>query len=674
MAFSGKDGKKDGGWSMLSSAGMLMRINSFVCGLLMVVASLAHADNEGSLLAAQKALRAGDMAAYSLQAGKVDASYPLTPYLAYWRLDAGLGRVSAAEVEAFMAREPGSWLAEKLNRDWVKELGHREDWTRLLAAYQKLGRPDVGHQCLRYRAELALGDRQHASDARALWFTGRDQPAQCDPLFAELGNMGLIDEAARWQRARLAFAAGNPSVALAVVRPLPSGFDAADVAKLARNPEAWLASQSAASLSTAEAVLAVYALSRLALKSPEAAANQAERLQTALGTEAPYAWAAIALRAARQHHASALAWYGRSRPEVLSLEEHEWWVRAALRAQDWPRAQAAILALPEGARQEPAWRYWLARAYAAQGRQVAADQLLAPLSARFDYYGLLAREELGPVLGSPRVNVKTTPGEVLAVAGLPGLQRALALYRLDMRSEAANEWIWTTRTLDDRKLLAAAQWAADNQWYDRAINTAENTRELHDFDLRFLAPYRDIASRMAASNQVDEAWVFGLIRQESRFVPVARSGVGAMGLMQIMPATARWIAKKLEVTGFQLDSINEPETNIRFGTYYMRHTLDTLDGQPVLATAAYNAGPGRAQRWRSAGAMEAAVYVETIPFSETRDYVKKVMTNAIHYARRFGEQSVLLRDRLGIIPGRAVSSGLPPESESGNLESSPAAG
>jgi soluble lytic murein transglycosylase len=190
------------------------------------------------------------------------------------------------------------------------------------------------------------------------------------------------------------------------------------------------------------------------------------------------------------------------------------------------------------------------------------------------------------------------------------------------------------------------------EWYDRAINTAERTRELHDFELRFLAPYRELAQKGARENGLDEAWVFGLMRQESRFINVARSGVGASGLMQIMPATARWIAKRLGIKRFHPREMQDPAKNIQFGAYYLKHVQTSLDGSPVLATAAYNAGPGRAQRWRDTRPMEAAVYIESIPFAETRDYVKKVMSNAMYYAARFGQPSVLLTERLGTVPPR----------------------
>jgi soluble lytic murein transglycosylase len=233
-----------------------------------------------------------------------------------------------------------------------------------------------------------------------------------------------------------------------------------------------------------------------------------------------------------------------------------------------------------------------------------------------------------------------------------------------LRSDATLEWNWTIQDFSDTQLLAAAELARQMEWYDRAIGTAERTRELHDFELRFLAPYRELARQAASDNDIDEAWVYGLMRQESRFINVARSNVGAAGLMQIMPATARWIAQRLGIKRFNTSEMQDPARNIQFGAYYLKHVQTSLDGSPVLATAAYNAGPGRAQRWRSAQPMEAAVYIESIPFTETRDYVKKVLSNAMYYAQRFGQSSVLLKDRLGMVPPRkAPAEAAPPEED-----------
>jgi soluble lytic murein transglycosylase len=299
----------------------------------------------------------------------------------------------------------------------------------------------------------------------------------------------------------------------------------------------------------------------------------------------------------------------------------------------------------------PAWRYWKARALKAQGKTAAANAIFAPLSGEHLFYGQLAEEELGAVIGPPSIAYKPGGDEIAAVRKLPSVQRALALYRLGLRTEATREWLWGTRNFNDRQLLAAAEVARREEWPDRSINTANKTLQLHDFTLRFPTPHYDVMSRYTRQAGLDDAWVYGLIRQESRFVQVARSSVGASGLMQLMPSTARWVAKKMGVRDFRQSAVNELDTNLAFGTYYLRHVLDQLDGHPVLATAAYNAGPGRARRWRDPQPMEGAIYAESIPFNETRDYVQKVMSNAAYYSAIIGRGLTSVKTRLGIVAG-----------------------
>jgi soluble lytic murein transglycosylase len=233
-----------------------------------------------------------------------------------------------------------------------------------------------------------------------------------------------------------------------------------------------------------------------------------------------------------------------------------------------------------------------------------------------------------------------------------GLRRALELYRLNFRVEGNAEWAWAIRGFDDRQLLAAAEIARRHEVYDRAINTAERTVGLHDFELRYLAPYRDVLKAHTTELALDEAWVYGLIRQESRFITDAHSVAGASGLMQLMPETARWVAKRLGLKNWRWSQVTEVGTNVGLGTYYLRHVLDALDGQPVLASAAYNAGPSRARAWRPETAMEGAAFAETIPFTETRLYVKNVMANATYYAHSFSQQLQSLKQRLGTVGPR----------------------
>ena len=239
--------------------------------------------------------------------------------------------------------------------------------------------------------------------------------------------------------------------------------------------------------------------------------------------------------------------------------------------------------------------------------------------------------------------------EVTAIQALPAIQRTLLLYRMDMRAEAAKEWAWATRNFSDRLLLIAAEVARRNEMYDRSINAADRTVQLHDFNLRYPAPYRENMQENLHKHGLEEAWVYGLMRQESRFASKAKSDAGAAGLMQIMPDTARWVARQIGMKGYRKGLIHQLDVNIKLGTFYMKTVSHQFDDNPVLASAAYNAGPTRAKQWCGPQPLEGAIYIETIPFDETRDYVKKVMSNTIYYSKVFGQTSLSLKQRLGTI-------------------------
>ena len=620
-------------------------------------ASVWAAPGDAAVLRAQQAFSARKLANLERAARDVPADHVLAPAVEYWRLMLA-SRTEDARIADFLASHPGSRMAEALRADWLKSLGAREAWPLYLAEYPRLVKPDAAHQCYAYRAEWAQGNRSHQREAVTLWFTGRDMPSACSPLFAQLIETGLIREEDVWRRLRLALEAGNPNVARVVANALPEAQRpaAALFDQATRDPARLLNADTTLDFNRhGDREIALYAFDQLARRrSDQAEQALARRAAQFTAEELGTAWARLATWAARRHETTALAWFQQAGAAVASDFQREWWARAALRAGDWQAVLRAIDGMDEATRAQPVWRYWRARALQAGGQRAAANPLFLALSREHHYYGQLAQEELGPVVQAPPINIKMAGDDVAAIARHPGIARAQAFYELGLRNEASREWNWAIQTLADPQLLAAAELARRMEWYDRAINTAERTRELHDFELRFLAPYRELAQQAARENEIDEAWVFGLMRQESRFVNVARSSVGASGLMQIMPATARWIAKRLGIKKFHPNEMQDPAKNIQFGAYYLKHVQTSLDGSPVLATAAYNAGPSRAQRWRDTRSMEAAIYIESIPFAETRDYVKKVMSNAMYYAARFGQPSVLLKDRLGMVPPRRV--------------------
>jgi soluble lytic murein transglycosylase len=409
--------------------------------------------------------------------------------------------------------------------------------------------------------------------------------------------------------------------------PGRQGLNSKQLDAAAANPRKYLERRGEAPKAHGAREILLFAIQRLARTSPQEAAARLRTFASDLRPEdRQYVWGRLAYYGALFHDPEALAWFGRA--GRLDDDQLAWRARAALRAQQWSELLASIDAMGEASQAQPEWRYWKARALSLQGRQAEANALLAPLSTEDQFYGLLAAEELGETIGEPGEAYRPSESDIQAIAAIGAIRRALALYRLNLRFEGNREWLWAIGDFDDRQLIAAAEYARRNELWDRAINTAERTRRLHDLGLRYLAPYREQLRAYAAEHSLDEAWLLGLVRQESRFVADARSSAGAMGLMQLMPATARWVAGKLGLKSFRQATVTDLDINISLGTYYLRHVLDTLDNNPVLASAGYNAGPGRARAWRSDDAMEAAVYTETIPFNETRDYVKKVMTNA----------------------------------------------
>ena len=346
-------------------------------------------------------------------------------------------------------------------------------------------------------------------------------------------------------------------------------------------------------------------------------------------------------------------------------------MRAALRQGEWLDVRTTIEKMTPAGRSDPAWVYWHGRALRQFGQRDEADQLFARIAGEPHFYGKLSLEELGRPLTVPSRPEPPTPEDINRAAANGGLQRAVTLFRIDtsalradaareVRFDAVREWNWSLRGMDDRELLAAAEFARANELWDRAINSADRPVGVHDFNLRFLAPYRGVFGEQARSQGLEEYWVLGLVRQESRFITNARSSAGASGLMQLMPATARWVAKKLGMRDFTLAQVNDVETNIAIGTSYLRYVLDELDGSPVLAAAAYNAGPGRARRWKADRALEGAIYAESIPFNETRDYVKKVMSNTVYYAAIYGGEARSLKARMGMIPPRRSGEGYAP--------------
>lgn len=621
--------------------------------LLFAAAGAFAAASDEDFIAARDAFRSGDTAQLQQLAGRFRQS-PLEPYLTYYQLKLNLETADPAAIRKFLARPDDTPLIDKLRGEWLKQLGENQQWDTFDSEYPLLENGDTELACYALQSSRRTREQQALRAARKLWFSGDTRPQSCGPLFDAALAAGIISEQDEWQRLRLTLEAGNVSLARQLAARLPEkeAPSAVSLRRAYNDPDRYLRRAHLKKANQGQRTVALFALQRLALQLPDLAYRRWRRIAAYFPVaEQHYFYAWLGYEAARDHNPHALEWYRRAADESLNPQQQAWRVRAALRALDWHEVLRGIDAMQPEQRHRAAWRYWRARALQARGYKTKARALFVALSGEYNFYGQLAAEELGSTPGAAMASADYLPGEkeIAQIEAMPGIQRAVALYRMDLRTDARAEWSWAVRNLDDKHLLAAAEVARRHGIYDRAIGTAERTVQLHDFNLRYLAPYRAELEPHIRENDLDEAWVYGLMRQESRFATQAKSGVGAAGLMQIMPATARWVARKLGIKSYRRALIHELDTNLRLGTYYLKTVLSRFDNNPVLASTAYNAGPSRAQQWRGKIPLEGAIYAETIPFDETRHYVKKVMSNTVYYAQLFGEPVESLRQRLGVI-------------------------
>ncbi|MBA4326962.1 MAG: lytic transglycosylase [Polaromonas sp.] len=611
--------------------------------------------------------------------------HALEPWAAYWELKARLDEASAREVQDFLARYAGSYQEDRLRNDWLLLLGQRRDWAAFAAEYPayRMG-DDRDVRCYALLVEHLKNpgaDAQLAEEVRRNWFAQRDASDGCTSAASRLiGNRNLTAHDA-WIKARLATEANRPRAAreaVEIVAPEAVGL----VTELTASPARFLATKVIA-ISRVRKEIIVLALVKLASTDADGAARfMQDKWGMQLNEEERnWVWGAIGRQAAsRLASEDAVGYFARvSRNTDLSDDMLGWKVRAALRAGTprWPLVLAGINAMSEGARKEPVWTYWKARALLSNAPPPAAGAMPSPQRAEAlallqsiasvrGFYEQLALEELGQKITLPARPPALTAEEKEAARLNPGLNRGAYAIAIGLRSEGVREWNYSTNLhtrggMNERELLAAAQFACDRSIWDRCINTSERTASAFDAEQRFPTPFREAVTQRSQGIGLDPAYVYGLIRQESRFIMDARSHVGASGLMQVMPATARETARYIGLAGFTADQINDRDTNIVIGTAYLKRALDDFGGSMPLAAAAYNAGPGRPRSWRNGPVIEAAIWAENVPFSETRDYVKKVLSNTTNYAALLSGQPQSLKARLGTVGPRDASAPPPDE-------------
>lgn len=611
------------------------------------------------------------------------SAHPLAMWADYWELSNRINEVSQTEIEGFYARWRGTYVEDRLRNDWLLELGRRRDWTNFVVDFPRFRMNDDREVTCYALLTEHLNGKEVRTAALAAWFAQRDADDGCSLMAATLVDAKAFTSADVWRKTRLAVDAGRLRTARQS-SALVSIAVASRVQEIADSPSRFLLRRAKAG-DRDDAELTALALIRMASNDPDAAASALnDQWERALPPDlASWAWASVAKQAAIKLLPDAADQYQRAaRLATASNRRADWpddtmaWkVRSALRANEgkgrWQQVVQAIDAMSADEQRDAAWTYWKARglqnlAHASQDGSAMtehADMLLASIAGQLSFYGALAAEALGRPLALPPRPTPLTPQEREAAAGNPGLTRALQLISMGLRGEGVREWNYSLRGMSDRELLAAAQLACDRQVWDRCINTSERTRTEIDIEQRFPTPFRAELVARAREAGLEPAYVYGLIRQESRFVADARSSVGASGLMQVMPATARWTAKKIGLD-YSPGLITDRDTNLRIGTGYLKLVLDAFDGSQAMAAAAYNAGPSRPRKWREGPWLETAAWAENIPFNETRDYVKKVLSNASIYAALLnGEPATTLQPRLGRMIGPRDASTLALEKE-----------
>ena len=567
------------------------------------------------------------------------ANYPFDDYVAYFRIkpqlfdSAGGARNdygADAQVVAFLNQYQGTALADRLRNDWLLVLGKRKDWARFDVEYAKFVLDDDTQvKCYSLLSKLSQGENptKLALDSRAILLDPSYFGQACQELVPSLVASGGMTPSEAKAFGRAASERGFDTMAKRLGGDDPVGeivkAAKADPSKAYRD---FL--QTSSRYSKENQAVAWGVIGQFLAKKLDPNADDAYRLQQELGYN-----------------------------ELLSVESQEWKVRAGLRAKDWALVKNAIDGMnPVVRNKDPAWTYWYGRALKAEGQDAKAKDSFEMIADQYNFYGQLAREELGKSNHAP-ARTKVTEQEIDVMANRRGFIRGERLYAMNLRFEGNREWNWELRNMTDKQLLAAAEYAKRINLYDRVVNTADRTKQEHDFSLRYPTPYRDELSPIARQIDLNLAWAYGLIRQESRFIINASSSVGASGLMQVMPNTAKYVAKKIGMTSYTSDKLSDTNTNLTLGSNYLNMVLVDLDGSWVLASAAYNAGPSRSKAWREklTSPTEGAIFAETIPFNETRTYVKNVLSNANYYSSVMNGQVQSLKQRLGVIAPKAAT-------------------
>lgn len=587
-------------------------------------------------------------------------------YPEYWILNSNLAFQPSSSIVSFAKRYPQSAMAEKLAADYVEEKVKQSDFASAQPVLPYVTNADQAESCAVAQVRAKTGDSLVYAEFKDVWLTTNTQPESCTGLGRMMLSSPLMTTQDRQQRLYAQLRAGQSGQAITTAQSVGINLSLAQFNQIQADPLNYL--WSAPKNNVEDYAYLVFALGRAADTDLDTALQSVPRLvqdvpadiQKYIYRTVGYIGGTTVMK--NNFNRAVLQNFDASYGVPFSAEEAEVYARQAIRFGAWESVIRAIDSMSISQKQEDRWQYWLARASEQKGDATAkknAQDIFKRLAmSGDDYHNLLAKDHIGQRYNAlpqeqPSASDQTRLNQDIH------FRRAFALRNINAPAVyTTREWNWAVRQAylkhDDGLLLAAAKRATDMGWYDRAIYAADRTEKKHNYVYRYATPHQATVVNHSRNVGIDPAWAYGLMRQESRFVSAARSHVGAGGLMQVMPNTAKLVARQMGET-YNPAALTDTNTNIRYGTYYLSMILNQLSGNPVVATAGYNAGPNRAKRWQpDYQGLSADQYAESIPLSETRDYVKNVMTNATHYGVLLGQGAQTMQSRMPMIPMRSV--------------------
>ena len=604
-------------------------------------------------LDAKKALKAGKIKTFTTLSENLK-SYPLYAYLRYNYLRPRLHKTDDAEIKDFIHSYPDFISIGSLKTSWLKQLFKQRKWQTFLDNYT----PQKGLKlrCQQLQARINTSNYTYLlEDTRTLWLTGKSLPPQCDTAFARLYKSELMTNELVWERIQLAMESANTGLVNYLSKRLDKDYKywAKQWVAMHHNPSVGTKNPQYPDTAIAREIL-LYGIKRLARQNISRSLSNWQTLQdnyNFIPVEIDDVNLVITVRAAKNKHPKAAELLDKLNPMLDSDEIFHWRLRTALKNKDWQRLYRWTKnEPPEIGSVKYRWIYWRARALEKIGDIEKANESYASIADQRDYYGFLAADRIG---AEYKMNHYPLPEDLEAknkIAHMPSIRRARELFVLYGDYRARREWQHALRSMTNYQKQIAAQLASEWDWYDRAIFTMAAAHAYDDLELRFPITYRDDIEKYATKRNMDSAWIFALMRSESAFMEKVKSPAGALGLMQIMPATGRLTARKIGMKKFRTSDLLVAKKNIAIGTAYMKQMQDKFNGSHILATAAYNAGPGRSVKWSpKKGCKEPDIWVEQIPFNETRAYVKRVIFYASIYDWRLGQQIIPLKQRMKAI-------------------------